>query len=332
VSLHFGCYQNFGDGLVPAPGALPFVWGDRGMASGLANSDSAGGWRVVFWSVPFEKMGEPARQAAMNGVVGWLSDLGDSSFTAGRRVALPGEIVTYSLTLRAMESAGPLPVAITNTLPEGLEIRPGSIRGGAEYNEPLRQLTWAGTLASGSEHRIIYRAKVAGSLPSGARLDNTVNIWEGHHQLAFDKTVPLWVDAPDLSRSSLSAFSGNRPEDEDGDALRFVTYTLRLENSGLAPARPATATLHLPGQLTSLAGTLDASAGTAALEDGRLEWQGVLRPGETVTVSLTLSQTLQYDVWLPATAVLSDGVTDVLVRDGLYYPATRRSYFPLFTR
>jgi hypothetical protein len=173
---------------------------------------------------------------------------------------------------------------------------------------------------------------VAGSLPSGTRLDNTVTVWEGNHQVAFDKTVPLWVDAPDLSRSSLSASSGNQPEDGDDNALRFVTYTLRLENSGLSAARPATATLHLPDQLSPLAGTLYAAAGTAALEDGRLEWQGVVRPGEAVTVSLTLSQTLQYDVWLPATAVLSDGVTDVLVRDGLYYPATHRSYVPLFTR
>jgi hypothetical protein len=100
----------------------------------------------------------------------------------------------------------------------------------------------------------------------------------------------------------------------------------------LTAARPATATLRLPDQLTPLTDTLQVSAGTATLEKHRLDWKGALRPGEVVSVTLTLTQTLRYDVWLPATAVLSDGVTDVLVCNELYYPATYRDYFPLLTR
>jgi hypothetical protein len=227
----------------------------------------------------------------------------------------------------------PLPVVITDTLPEGLEIRPGSIRGGAEYDEENRQLTWSGTIAPGAEQQIVYRARLSRFQPPGARVDNSVTIWEGHHQLKFDKVVPVWVSAPDLSQSSLRTASGNQPAGAGNSfPLRFLTYTLRLENSGLAAASPATATLRLSDQLAPLTDTLQSSAGAATLENHHLDWKGVLQPGEVVSVTLTLTQTLRYDVWLPATAVLSDGITDVLVRDGLYYPATHRSYFPLFTR
>lgn len=333
VPLLFGDYQNFSDGLIPAPDVLPFAWGNQGMAVGTANSDAAAGWRVVFWSVPLEKLREPARQDAMNGIVGWLSDLGDSTWTAERRVVEPGETNTYTLTLRAMEAAAPLPVVVTNTLPEGLEIRPGSIRGGAEYNERSRQLNWAGTIAPGDEQQIIYQARLVGNLPGGTRLDNVVTLFEGHHQLTFAKTAAVWVSAPDLSRSSLDIAANSRPANEDTSTLwRFLTYTLRLENSGLTAARPATATLHLPNQLSPLTDTLSASGGAAVLEADRVAWRGALEPGEVVSVTLTLSQTLQYNVWLPSTAVLSDGVTGVILRDGLYYPATYRHYFPLFVR
>jgi uncharacterized repeat protein (TIGR01451 family) len=333
VPLQFGGYQNFSDGLIPAPGVLPFAWGNQGMAVGTANSNAAEGWRTVFWSTPWEKMDKAARQDTMNGIVGWLSDLGDSTWTAERRVVQPGEMNTYTVTLRAMDEVEPFPVVITNTLPEGLEIRPRSIRGGAEYNVQTRQLTWAGTIAPGEERRIIYEARVVGNPSPTTPLENTVTLFEGRHRLTFEKTAAVWINAPDLSRSSLHITADSRPMETDPPThWRILTYTLRVENSGLTTAHPATATLHLPNQLFPLTSTLRATGGTAVLEKDQVAWRGTLEPGEAVSVTLTLTQTLRFGVWLPSTAVLSDGVTTVLVRDGLYYPATYRQYFPLFVR
>lgn len=333
VSLQYGEYQNFSDGLIPTQGTRPFVWGNQGTAVGLVNQDGAAGWRTVFWSVPLEKMGKAEQQAAMNGIVGWLSDLGDSTWAADRRVAQPDDIVSYTLTLRAVESAAPVPVVITNTLPEGVTIRPGSIRGGAEYHERSRQLRWEGTLAPGTERKITYQVRVGRNLADGTRLDNTVTVWEGRHGWTFEKATAVWVNAPDLSRSALLAVSSNQPaNDNQPDPWRLVTYTLRIENSGVTAATPANATLHLPQRLHPLTDTLQADTGNVTLQDHQVDWRGRLEPGETVSVSLTLTQTLRYGVWLPATAVLDDGVTDVIVRDGLYYPVTYRFYFPVFTR
>lgn len=333
VSLQYGGYQNFSDGLVPTQGTMPFLWGDQGTAVGLVNQDAEAGWRTVFWSVPLEKMGEAEQQAAMNGVVGWLSDVGDSTWAADRRMAQPGETITYTLTLRAMESAAPVPVVITNTLPEGVTIRPDSIRGGAKYHERSRQLRWEGTLAPGAERQISYQVRVGRNAADGTRLDNSVTIWEGKHGWTFEKATAVWVNTPDLSRSALLAVSSNQPaSDEQPVPWRFVTYTLRVENSGVTAAAPASATLHLPQRLHPLTDTLQADTGDVTLQEHQVDWQGNLAPGETISVSLTLTQTLRYGVWLPATAVLADGVTDVIVRDGLYYPATYRFYFPVFTR
>jgi hypothetical protein len=232
-----------------------------------------------------------------------------------------------------MEGSEPLPVVITNTLPEGLEIGPRSIRGGAEYNEQTRQLTWAGTIAPGEERQISYQARIAGNPSPATRLENTVTLFEGRHRLAFEKTATAWVEAPDLSRSSLHITANSQPAGTDPTALwHILTYTLRVENSGFTAARPATATLHFPYQLSPLTDTLRASGGTAVLDDERVAWRGTLEAGEVVSVTLALTQTLRFGVWLPSTAVLSDGVTTTLVRDGLYYPATYRQYFPLFVR
>lgn len=333
LPLRYDQYQNFSDGLIPTQGTLPFLWGDQGTAVGLANQDAATGWRTVFWSVPFEKLDKGEQQAALNGVVGWLSDLGDSIWAADRRVAQPGDTVAYTLTLRAMDAAAPVPVVLTNTLPEGVTIRPGSIRGGAAYNDRSRQLTWEGTLAPGAERQISYQVRVGRNLRAGTRLDNSVTIWEGGHEWTFDKTATVWVNAPDLSHSALLVVSGNQPANDDRPLpWRFVTYTLRVKNSGLTAANPTSATLYLPEQLHPLTDTLQADSGDVGLLEHKVDWRGNLKPGETVSITLTLSQTLRYGVWLPALAILADGMTDVVLRDGLYYPVTYDYYFPVFTR
>jgi hypothetical protein len=91
--------------------------------------------------------------------------------------------------------------------------------------------------------------------------------------------------------------------------------------------------MRLPDELTAITDTLNASAGNSQLANKRVFWQGDLEAGDTVTVSLALTrETTTYSVWLPATAVIQDGVTDTLVRDIQLYLPPVIGYFPFIAK
>jgi uncharacterized repeat protein (TIGR01451 family) len=161
VPLHYKPYQNFSDGVLPASGAHPILWGDQGYAAGLANAGQTAAnkdWRVVFWSFPFETMTTTAYAPAMNSIMGWLSDLGDSTFAVDQRVGAAGATRKYTITVQNVASGASNHVWLTNTLPVSLTLSPSSILGGAAYDIVAHQLRWDGVLAGGETHVIRYEA------------------------------------------------------------------------------------------------------------------------------------------------------------------------------
>lgn len=304
--LTYAPYQNFSDGLVPGPEGRPFVWHDQGMAAGVTNHGS--GWRSLFWGLPFEKLPADVRSDAMTASVGWLSDLGDSTFEVDQRSGAAGVAREYSLALRNAADGVGNQVWLTNTLPIGLEIDPATVTGGG-YDPSSRQLTWQGTINSGEVTTITYLATPDHSLLRGEHLDNQVTIWYERHGIAFDRSASVWIEAPDLTGSRLEA------DVSSNDRRQLVTYTLILENLGLSAAEMATATVHLPQSLNVLTNSLGSGGGTASLGNHNLVWRGALAAGEMLSVSVTLSRTVSLSpIWLPATAVIQDGLTDLLVR------------------
>ena len=330
LPLDYGQYQNFSDGLIAAPGSQPFWWHDQGMAAAVASASPS--WRSLLLGIPFETLSPASQAIAMNSAMGWLSDLGDSTFTAGRRTISAGQPLTYTLALRNVAKGVPVQVAITNTLPAGLTLVPGSLSGGAIYDRAAHRITWQGTLERDSSHAISYQVRAAGALAAGARLDNPVTIQYRRrdkplHTLAFTRTATLWIDAPDLTGSTLAAVAGER------QPAGVVTYTLSLRNHGLAGARSATAEVRLPDELTPITDTLQTSAGLVTLAEQRISWEGHLRPGDAVTVSLSLDyKLLPRILWLPATAVIDDGVTATWLEDSLLTLVPYVSYFPIIAQ
>ncbi|MEJ2749713.1 MAG: hypothetical protein P8183_17670, partial [Anaerolineae bacterium] len=194
LPLDYTPYQNFSDGVVPRLGSSPFLWLDKGMAGGTATAGDD--WRTVFLSFPLEKLPESDQALMMNGIVGWLSDLGDSTFAVDRRTGWAGEPRTYTITLRNLPDAPTNQVSLTNTLPVGLSLLPGTISGGAQYDAGTRQLTWTGQLAPGGSQQIVYQAAPEAGLADGMQLNNEATIAYARHALTFTRTVPLWVAAP----------------------------------------------------------------------------------------------------------------------------------------
>ncbi len=317
-------YQNNSDGIIPRPGSQPYLWLDQGMAGGTATSGSD--WRTVFLGFPLEKLNLSARTTMMNSIVGWLSDLGNSTFAVDRPTSLLGEPRTYTVTLRNLPQAVTNQVKITNTLPIELLMLPGTISGGALFNPAANQLTWSGELPPNGQHQIVYQA-IPQTAVTGDRLDNHLQIYYEHHNLAFDKTAPIWIQMADLSQSAITAVSQLNNDNQT------VTYTLHIINNGLASADSVVTTMHYYTTLQPITETLYTSAGAAFLRDKSVIWEGILPPGNDVTVTLALTRTFSMDhPWLPATAVLTSPSTPLHLIYNQLYPLPYNQYFPLIAK
>lgn len=325
LPLTYDPYQNFSDGLIPAPGGQPFLWHDQGMAAGLATAEA--NWRTVFWGVPFETLPNSSQATAMNSVIGWLSDLGESTFVVDKRTGPVDETRTFTITLRNVDNAPHNQVTITNTLPAELNIDPETITGDAVYDPTTHQLKWQDDLNSGAEHQITYEATSAAGLANGQRLDNRLAIHYERHNLRFNRVATMWVNAPDLSNARLTA------SPDSSTAARMITYTLQLHNSGLAATNTISAVVRLPDELTPLTDTLHLSQGVGRLDDHRLLWQADLNPNETITASLVLTREVTAQPsWLLATAVIQDGVTDTVLRHSQFYITPYTQYLPFIAK
>ncbi len=325
LPLDFTPYQNHGDGVVPTAVSDPFIWLNRGIPGGTATAGPD--WRAIFFGFPLEKLPADAQNEAMNNIVGWLSDLGETTFTVDQRTAPIGEARTYTIALRNLAAAPTNTVRITNTLPVGLQIELASVTGGASYNALSRQLTWSGELGGGAAHQISYRAAPEAGLADGAQVDNRLQIFYGRHQLAFDRVATVWVNAPDLSQSVFTATT------DAPSVPQRITYTLHLKNSGRRTAEGATAVIQFSEPLTPTLNAVTVSHGVATLNEDNLLWTGDLAPGAQATVTVALLRDISFERrWLPATAVLNDNQTSAwLIYNQLFVPPFTY-YYPLIAR
>jgi subtilisin family serine protease len=324
LQLEYGPYHNNGDGLVPSPHGVVSLWHNQGYAAGVANSGP--NWRTVFWGLPFETLPAANQAKSMNRILGWLSDLGESSLQVDRRSGLPAATRTFTLTLR-YSSAGPgSMVVVTNSLPFSLNIDTATISGGAEYDPNQHQVTWRGHLAPGRQHGIAYDAVPLEGLSPGTRIENLVEIYYEDHDLTLERTVPFWLAAPDPTASRFRVFPSVAAP---GQA---VTFELKLFNQGHATGT-LDANVKLPEALAPFTGTVSSSPGQVTLTDNQLAWHGLLQPGEAVTVTTVMKTPfLARPAWLPATAILEDGMTDPVVVDTVLELRPLTSYLPVVIR
>ena len=91
-----------------------------------------------------------------------------------------------------------------------------------------------------------------------------------------------------------------------------------------------TATLKLPHEMQPITGTLSTSGGSALLQDRTLTWQGHVEVGEEITVSLMVTSPLgTRPMWLMATAVIEDGITEPILLDAVVYVTPHLIHHPL---
>lgn len=319
--LSYTPYQNFSDSLIPAGNSQIFLWHNRGIG-GLATAGQS--WRTLFLGFPLETLPAGSQQQTLNQAVGWLSDLGDSTFEVDWATAPAGVTRTYTITLRNLPTAPTNQVALTNTLPAGLHLLPATLSGGATYDPQTGQIYWQGSLPAGASHPIHYQALIIGNPAAGSQLANHLRISYHRHHLTFEKIVTTRIDTPDLRQASLvfqptPAFIG-----------QIVTLTARLPNDGPA-GQTISATIRLPSALLPISRSLSTNNGQAVLVPGRVLWQGAIDSGQSVTIQLNLqSPTYTFTPFFQlATLLVDDGLSPLWLRPGLLYLTPYRHYLPL---
>jgi uncharacterized repeat protein (TIGR01451 family) len=311
-------YRNLSDGTMPAAGANVELYDDRGMAAGLSQSGgSDGSWKTSFFPFPFEALPPDSQPLIMEQIVGWHSWLGQSTFEASERVVPAGGTVVFTATLRN-DGPGPITAVLSNTIPAGLDYISGTLSGGSYEGGAVY---WEGSLPAGGEQVTQYAATVSESI------SNTVTLHYAEHDLAFRRPIEIWVDAPDLSPSTLTS------EPVVVVPGQPVTFTLHLHNEGLVVASSASATWMLPDGTDVLTTTLQTSSGIATIDERQVVWDGEIGVGESITIRVSaLTQPGPYLGWLMSTAVLDDGETDLVVRAHTVELRPHQAYLPIVMR
>ena len=300
-------YQNFGDGLVLAQGQ-PVLWQDTGLPGAVMNqgvTPSGRQWQTMFWSFPVEKLPPAAQVTALNGIVGWLSDIGHSTLAVDETYSPSGGATrVFTITLQNTGQINHL-VTMINELPDGLILDPATITGGAVYDPVKHRLSWQYRLPPGGVHVIGYHAAASPTLPPGTRLDNHITLHYPRLDFTWEQTTTVWVGVPDLRHSVITPVPALPTRDNP------VTYTFVLSNTGNIAAPAISSTLFLPLPLHPITDTLLSSSGYVTITTGGVHWEGALNPGARVTVSLVLTATNGVEtMWLGAAALVDDGFTD----------------------
>lgn len=318
-------FRNWSDSVVPTPGTAVVFRDQHRRGIGLARAQA--GHKAVFLSFPFEALPAQERPGTMERIVGWLSWLGGSTFSADRGAVVSGDVLTYTLWV---PNDGPITVtaSLSNTLPVSLALDPASLVGPATYDPSTRRIGWQGVLGPGAALAVSYRVTVADGLPPGTAITNSVRLGLEEQGVYFTRPEVVRVGAADLSPSALECQpSPARPGTR-------VICSLALVSAGPADAPTTTAIDLLPTEATFVADSLSWNGGgTAEVAPGSVVWTGPLSAAARVTVT--------YGLTLPAyplhpplynVAFLDDGAGGAWERAAWMTIEPLRWYFPLVFR
>lgn len=287
-------YQNWTDSITPTAHADASFMGSRGYPIAVTNFGTVTGtWHTAFFAFGPELVAEPDRTDLLRHTVGWLSPLGQSTITADKIAAAEGDTITYTAVLKN-DGLQPITTVFTGTFPPPLNFVPGSATGGAM--EFAGQVLWQGEISPGQAVTLTYRAQVDTGVPYGTPARQIGWLTLPEYRLTFDRGATVDINTADWAHSTLTA-QNTRAAISD-----TITYTLRLENSGIAAAPMVTVTGEIPAYLRPLATDGGSFSGQ------HLEWHTpVARNSAVSLIFQTQVISVPYPFTLPLTLFADDG-------------------------
>jgi len=264
----------------------PFGLAQAGLASGpqfMPNFQGAlalGEWRAVMLPWAFETLEAPARRALMNRTVGWLSWLGESSLVADAPSALPGQLVTFTLTakLDPVRAAPPLTAAVSLSATLAGE---GALVGSTlpAFAPPADAGSWQGVITAGQHLSWTFVAQAPATATMGSALTATAFLSLDEVGVRFARSALVRVGGPLLTAALQLPAGAPRWGDR-------ITATVVLTNLGPTPAPSATLDAVVPTGLRLLTDTI-AGPGTGDLRSAgnRLIWRGPMDAGAAISIT-----------------------------------------------
>jgi len=166
-----------------------------------------------------------------------------------------GEALTYTIALTNSGVARIPAATLWDTVPTSTTYVPGSLAGGATYDEASNQIRWGGSLDAGEKRELAFSVATDPRSPDGTVISNTVSADDGYG-VVVRRSAHTTVRSPDLSWSEKVGSGRSNAE---------LTDTL-------------------PAEITYVAGSLWASGGEASYADGRVTWRGEVIPSGMVLV------------------------------------------------
>lgn len=227
----------------------------------------ADNYRVLYLGFGVRRTGPRSEIAElMADAIAWLSQPALTKQVSKTEV-MPGERITYTLTLRNVMAIPLDEVHIVDPLPAEVDLVPESLTGGASYNPAEHSVEWIGGIAPRDAVTITFQVDLAPSIRAGTRITNTAQAEVFGQTLTA--SAPVTVIGPDLSPSTKTA---DRELVLSGEVF---TYTIELKNASPVTATTVTlvdpiptGTVYVPGSATGGA-TFDATANA-------IRWSGVV--------------------------------------------------------
>ena len=272
VALNYP-YQNWSYAVEPEPAAETIIRGQVGQPLAIAARAPDAGRRPhsLFYAFPLETLPAETRVEVLERGIGWLSPLGDSEWSITPETAQPGEVLTFSLTLRNRASES-LDVRMTHVLPSGLSLS-FPLDGGLEYNAATRHLTWEGTLASRERLPLTWRAQWLDG--SGHGVTGTVELAMPARKLAFEREAACCRPSADLGASHWLTPEG------DLRVRTPVTLPFALVNESAYDLNAGQVSVWVMRGGAPLTATLPLTHGWHAIL-----WEGALPAGTSRTLTL----------------------------------------------
>ena len=252
-------------------------------------------------------------------------ELEGSTKEVDKGVAVPGEVLTYTLTLRNAGMADATGVTVVDPIPAYTTYMPDSLGGDAIYVEEANQIEWSGAVPSGSQASFSFAVRTVPPLPDGTVVVNTATIDDGVH-LPFTRTSATTIAAPDLSPSE------KRVSSAAVSPGQVLTYTILVKNEGSGAAM-VTLTDTLPAEVVYVPGSAWAGSGGPAVYDDsthRLTWSGHVPVRAMATVRFAVQATGQGPI--TNSVILDDGAGNLIERRVTTGGGEYRLFLPLIMK
>ncbi|MEG0995123.1 MAG: hypothetical protein RSE91_04075, partial [Bacilli bacterium] len=218
-----------------------------------------------------------------------LTSNGNFIKTVDKTTAVPGDILTYTITLHNTGNVAANNVVVTDVIPTGTSYVLGSTTSTLPFiGDPTSTITLNAPIAAGSTATITFKVKVGNTVPTINPIPNKASV---DYAYTVDPSKPNGVVKNGTSNTVTTniikaSLSTTKTADKDISYIgEEITYNIVLKNTGNVALDNLVITDVIPNGTSYIAGSLVVSVPYVGNPSGGITLTNPLLPGESVNIS-----------------------------------------------